>query len=86
MEETAPDHGYDSAGMVNVVAEDDAQKQASDISDLITQDCDVIIAYAFDNQAIASSVKEAKDAGIPLVLWDRDEEEGAEPQADLSTV
>ena len=83
MEETAPDHGYDSVEMVNVVAEDDAQKQASDISDLITQDCDVIIAYAFDNQAIASSVKEAKDAGIPLVLWDRDEAEGAEPQADL---
>ena len=83
MEETCKDHGYDSVEWVSIVAEDDASKQASDISDLITQDCDAIIAYAFDNQAIASSVKEAQDAGIPIILWDRDEAEGASPQADL---
>ena len=83
MDETCKDHGYDSVEWVNIVAEDNAEKQASDIRDLITQECDVIVAYAFDNQAIASSVKEAQDAGIPFVLWDRDEAEGAEPAADL---
>lgn len=83
MDETCADHGYDSVEWVNIVAEDDASKQASDISDLITQGCDAIIAYAFDNQAIAASVKEAQDAGIPMILWDRDAAEGATPEADL---
>lgn len=83
MDETCADHGYDSVEWVSIVAEDDAAKQASDISDLITQECDAIIAYAYDNQAIASSVKEAQEAGIPIVLWDRDEAEGATPEADL---
>lgn len=83
MAETCKDHGYDSVEWVSIVAEDDAAKQAADISDLITHDCDAIIAYAYDNQAIASSVKEAQEAGIPIVLWDRDEAEGATPEADL---
>jgi len=72
LETQAPEKGYSSLEWISLVAEDDAAKQASDISDLITQDCDVIIAYAFDNKAIASSIKEAQDAGIPIVLWDRD--------------
>lgn len=83
LDEACQDHGYDSVEWISVVAEDDAAKQASDISDLITQECDVIIAYAFDNKAIASSVKEAQDAGIPVVLWDRDIAADASPAPDL---
>lgn len=83
LDETCKDHGYDSVTWVDVVSEDDTAKQASDISDLVTQGCDAIIAYAFDNQAIASSAKEVKDAGIPFILWDRDMAEGASPAADL---
>lgn len=45
LEAGAPEHGYDSVQIVSLVAEDDASKQASDISDLVTQGCDVIIGY-----------------------------------------
>lgn len=83
MNDTCKDHGYDSVEFVNVVAENDASKQANDISDLITQDCDAIITYAFDNQAIASSIEEAHKAEIPIILWDRDQAEGSSPEADL---
>ncbi|MDC7291646.1 sugar ABC transporter substrate-binding protein [Blautia schinkii] len=83
MDETCKEHGYDAVEWVHVVAEDNADKQSSDISDLITQDCDVIVAYAFDNVAIASSAQECKDAGIPFVLYDRNMAEDAEPKADL---
>ena len=76
-------NGYESVEFVSLVAEDDAAKQSSDISDLITQGCDVIVAHAFDNQAIVSSVKECKDAGIPIVLWDRNVAAGAEYTPDL---
>lgn len=83
LDEQAPAHGYASVEWISLVAEDDAAKQASDISDLITQKCDVIIAYAFDNKAIASSIKEAQDAGIPIVLWDRDIAADAAPAPNL---
>ena len=61
----------------------DAATQLDQVENLITQGCDAIIAYAFDNQAIASSAKEVEDAGIPFILWDRDMAEGASPAADL---
>ncbi len=83
LESQAAEHGYDKVEIVSVVAEDDASKQAADISDLLAQDCDAIIAYAFDNQAITSSIKDANDAGVPFVLWDRLTAEGATPEADL---
>lgn len=72
LETSAGEHGYDNVEIVSLVAEDDAQKQASDISDLLTQGCNVIIAYAYDNQAIASSITEAHGLNVPIVLWDRD--------------
>ena len=80
---TAADHGYTGSEIVSLVAEDDAQKQASDISDLLTQGCDLIIAYAFDNQAIASSIAESHAAGVPIVLWDRDVAADATEAPDL---
>ena len=80
---TATEHGYSGAEIVSLVAEDDAQKQASDISDLLTQGCDLIIAYAFDNQAIASSIAESHEAGVPIVLWDRDVAADATEAPDL---
>lgn len=83
MNDTCKENGYDSVEFVSVVAENDASKQANDISDLITQDCDAIITYAFDNQAIASSIEEAHKEEIPIILWDRDQAEGSSPSADL---
>lgn len=83
MDVTCKENGYDSVEWIHVVAEDDADKQASDISDLLTQKCDVIVAYAFDNVAIASSAKECKGAGVPFVLYDRNMAPEAEPKADL---
>lgn len=83
LKDNCKDHGYDSVEWISLVAEDDASKQASDISDLVTQGCDVIIGYPFDNQAITSSVQECRDAGIPIVLWDRNIAAGASPAPDL---
>lgn len=83
LQNTYADEGYESFEWISVVAEDDAAKQAADISDLITQGCDAIIAYAYDNQAIASSIKEAQAANIPMILWDRDVAAGTTPEGDL---
>ncbi|MEG0251627.1 MAG: sugar ABC transporter substrate-binding protein [Christensenellaceae bacterium] len=74
----AAERGYDSVEWIHVIANDDAQKQAADIEDLITKDVDMIVSYAFDSEAIKSSIKSAHDAGIPFICYDRNASEGGE--------
>ena len=62
--------GYDVEWTINVANADPA-RQAANIDDLITAGVDVIIARAFDSGAIGTSIKAAKDAGIPFVTFDR---------------
>jgi ribose transport system substrate-binding protein len=62
--------GYEVAWTINVANADPA-RQAANIDDLITAGVDVIIARAFDSGAIGTSIKAAKDAGIPFVTFDR---------------
>jgi len=62
--------GYDIKWTINVANADPA-RQAANIDDLITAGVDVIIARAFDSGAIGTSIKAAKDAGIPFVTFDR---------------
>ncbi len=68
---TMGDHGYTNVEWIDVIAEDNAQKQADDIEDLISRDVDVIVVYAYDSIAIGSSIESAKAAGIPIILYDR---------------
>ena len=53
------------------MANADPTRQAANIDDLITRGVDVIIARAFDSGAIGTSIKAAKEAGIPFITFDR---------------
>jgi len=72
MEAKMGSYGISKIVWVDIIANDDAKKQATDIQDLITQKCDMIISYAFDSTAIGTSIQAARAAGIPFVMWDRD--------------
>ncbi|BFO13813.1 substrate-binding domain-containing protein [Streptomyces sp. KM77-8] len=52
-------------------AEADAGKQASQMQSMIDNKVDVIVLDAVDANAIADSVQKAKDAGIPVIAYDR---------------
>lgn len=58
------------------VANADPARQAANIDDLITKGVDVIMARAFDSGAIGTSIKAAKEAGIPFVTFDRGSSSG----------
>jgi hypothetical protein len=62
--------GFDIQWTINV-ANADPTRQAANIDDLITRGVDVIIARAFDSGAIGTSIKAAKEAGIPFITFDR---------------
>ncbi|MFE5804556.1 sugar ABC transporter substrate-binding protein [Streptomyces sp. NPDC056491] len=52
-------------------AKQDATTQNSQVDTMITNKVDVLIIDAVDSKAIAGSVKKAKEAGIPVVSYDR---------------
>ncbi|MFF5156311.1 sugar ABC transporter substrate-binding protein [Streptomyces sp. NPDC000348] len=52
-------------------AEADADKQASQMQQMIDDKVDVIVLDAVDAHGIADSVQKAKDAGIPVIAYDR---------------
>ncbi|MEU3337500.1 sugar ABC transporter substrate-binding protein [Streptomyces sp. NPDC002144] len=49
----------------------DAKKQASQMQKMIDDKVDIILLDAVDSHAIATEVKKAKDAGIPVIAYDR---------------
>ncbi|MFJ3667718.1 substrate-binding domain-containing protein [Streptomyces sp. NPDC090106] len=51
--------------------EADPKKQASQMEKMIADKVDVILLDAVDSTAIASTVKKAKTAGIPVIAYDR---------------
>ncbi|GAB2735933.1 sugar ABC transporter substrate-binding protein [Streptomyces bullii] len=52
-------------------AEADADRQAQQLQKMVDDRVDVILLDAVDAHAIASGVKKAKDAGIPVIAYDR---------------
>ncbi|WP_345577095.1 sugar ABC transporter substrate-binding protein [Streptomyces prasinosporus] len=52
-------------------AKQDASLQNQQVDTMVTNKVDVLIVDAVDSKAIAGSVKKAKDAGIPVVAYDR---------------
>lgn len=52
-------------------AEDDAQKQASQVENLISQGIDVLIIQSLDAEACAPLVDAAHEAKIPVISYDR---------------
>ncbi|MEU6544639.1 substrate-binding domain-containing protein [Streptomyces sp. NPDC046859] len=52
-------------------ADADAKKQADQLQQMVDDQVDVILLDAVDSHAIASGVEAAKDAGIPVIAYDR---------------
>ncbi|WP_406729642.1 substrate-binding domain-containing protein [Streptomyces sp. GD-15H] len=59
------------AEVVYANAKQDASLQNQQVDTMVTNKVDVLIVDAVDAKAIAGSVKKAKDAGIPVVAYDR---------------
>ncbi|MFD3872037.1 sugar ABC transporter substrate-binding protein [Streptomyces sp. NPDC058623] len=59
------------AEVVYANAKQDATTQNSQVETMITNKVNALIIDAVDAKAIAGSVKKAKDAGIPVVAYDR---------------
>ncbi|MFF1512528.1 sugar ABC transporter substrate-binding protein [Streptomyces sp. NPDC058305] len=52
-------------------AEQDAGKQLSQLQEMVDDKVDVILLDAVDSKSIAKGVRKAKDAGIPVIAYDR---------------
>ncbi|MFI9149402.1 multiple monosaccharide ABC transporter substrate-binding protein [Streptomyces sp. NPDC053367] len=54
-----------------VYGEDDPDQQVSQIENLITQGVKALIVAAIDNKSMNNVLQQAKDAGIPVISYDR---------------
>ncbi|MEU8029640.1 substrate-binding domain-containing protein [Streptomyces sp. NPDC049099] len=52
-------------------ADADASRQAEQLQQMIDDKVDIILLDAVDSHAVAAGVKKAKDAGIPVIAYDR---------------
>lgn len=57
-------------------AQNDTAKQNNDVEDLIQKKVDVLIINPVDSSAITPAVKDANDAGIPVITVDRSSDGG----------
>jgi ribose transport system substrate-binding protein len=69
MQDEAKRLGYT---LVETNANEDTAKQIADVASLIAQGVDILIFPPRESQALAPSVVQAKEAGIPVILIDRD--------------
>jgi len=60
-----------SAKVVSVMAEGDAAKQNQQIENLLARQVDAILCFPKDSSAIVSSIKKAKEAGVPIIMINR---------------
>jgi len=67
--ETAEEEGVE---LVIANADGDAATQKTQIQDLISGGCDVIVAIAQDSEAIVSSAADCAAAGVPFIALDRE--------------
>lgn len=81
MEKAAKDNGFD---VVILDAQSKADKQMTDIEDLLAQKVDLIVVQTYVAQAIGPAVDKIKAAGIPVVVLSSDIP-GVTPDAYFST-
>ena len=60
--------GYD---VLLTNAESDTQKQITDVEDLISRSCDVILIQPIDKEAVAPAIDACKKAGVPAIVLHR---------------
>jgi galactofuranose transport system substrate-binding protein len=83
MQDEAKKRGYT---LVETNANEDTAKQIADVDSLIAQKVDILIFPPRETQALAPSVLKAKQAGIPVILIDRDVDHSiAKPGEDYVT-
>lgn len=83
MQDEAAARGYT---LIETNANEDTAKQIADLKSLIAQKPDILIFPPRESQAIAPIVLEAKAAGIPVILIDRDVDHAiAKPGEDYVT-
>jgi galactofuranose transport system substrate-binding protein len=83
MQDEAARLGYT---LIETNANEDTAKQIADIDSLIAQGVDILIFPPRESQALAPSVIKAKNAGIPVILTDRDVDHSiAKPGEDYIT-
>jgi D-xylose transport system substrate-binding protein len=72
-DETAIKSVLDAAGAkyISTDAQSSADKQLTDVENLISQGANVLIVLAQDSDAIQPAVQKALDAGIPVIGYDR---------------
>ena len=68
MQQTIEDGG---GTFIDADANLDTEQQLTDIETFINQGADVLVLLAQDNQAVLPGVEAAKDAGIPVIAYDR---------------
>ena len=72
--------------LIETDANQDTAKQIADVASLIAQGVDILIFPPRESQALAPSVVQAKEAGIPVILIDRDVDHSiAKPGEDYIT-
>ncbi len=57
--------------MVTLDAQDNNERQAAQIEDLISQGVDVLIVNPVDSDAVGTSIRQANEAGIPVITVTR---------------
>jgi D-xylose transport system substrate-binding protein len=62
---------HDKGRVVYANADADAAKQSQQLDQMISEKVDVLLVDAVDAKAIAPGVQKAKDAGIPVIAYDR---------------
>jgi ribose transport system substrate-binding protein len=83
MQDEAKRLGYT---LVETNANEQTDKQIADVASLIAQKVDILIFPPRESQALAPSVLQAKAAGIPVILIDRDVDHSiAKPGEDYIT-
>lgn len=83
MQDEATARGYT---LIETNANEDTAKQIADVKSLIAQQVDILIFPPRESQALAPVVLEAKAAGIPVILIDRDVDHSiAKPGVDYIT-
>lgn len=69
MTSTAEERGYN---FIYTNAEYDTEKQVSDVEDLLAQSVDFLFIAPIDMSAIVPALSAAKEAGVPVILLDRE--------------
>lgn len=57
--------------VIDQFAEDDVQQQVSQIENMISQNVDCLVIAAVDSGALTTVEAQAKEAGIPIIAYDR---------------